>query len=152
VQDGDHIIESVKHKPKKPKRKKMARKFYREDNEAIPAIKFALSNPEGFTLITDPAQIKVLYVKQYQTRILDGSSTVQNFTADLYIDTLNGIYTDAQVFELESHTKSLHDDLNNGWWLTAQNTNTNLPLLGIYNLLMKEELQLLIDTYILDNY
>lgn len=130
----------------------MARKFYKEDNEAIPAIKFAVSNPEGFTLITDPAQIKVLYVKQYQTRISDGSSTVRNFTADLYIDTLNGVYTDDQVFELETHTKSLHDDLNNGWWLTAQNTNRNLLLLGIYDQDMKDELQILIDNYILENY
>ncbi len=151
AQDGDHTTESVNHKPK-PKRKKMARKFYKEDNEAIPAIKFTLTQPEGFTLITDPAQIKVLYVKQYQTRILDGSSTVQNFTADLYIDTLNGVYTDAQVFALESHTKNLHDDLNNGWWLTAQNTNRNLSLSGIYDDVMKDKLQLLIDTYILENY
>ena len=130
----------------------MYRRFYKEDDELIPAIKFALSKPAGFTEITDESEIKSLYLKQYQIRILDGNDCVQNFTADLYIDVLNGTYTDTDAFALENHIKDLYSELKNGWWLTAQNTNINLELLGIYDQIMKEEFQAIIDSYVSENY
>ena len=130
----------------------MPRKFYKEDNEAIPAIKFELSQPVGFTEITDQAEIKELYLRQYQYRILDGQEYVQDFTADTYIKVINGIYTDVEAFQLEAHIKDLYQELNNGWWLTAQNTNTNLALLGIYNQILKDEIQAKFDLYVSENY
>jgi len=130
----------------------MSRKFFKEDNEAIPAIKFELTAPVGFTEITDPAEIKQLYLLQYQTRINDGKYFVLDFTADMYINVINGIYTDIEVFELENHIKDIYDQLNNGFWLTAQNTNQNLSLLGIYTDQMKNEIQNTLDTYVFANY
>ncbi|MEK0370915.1 MAG: hypothetical protein QQN55_07155 [Nitrosopumilus sp.] len=130
----------------------MPRKFYKEDNEAIPAIKFELTQPIGFTEITDSAEIKELYLRQYQYRILDGQEYVQDFTADTYIKVINGIYTDQEAFQLEAHIKDLYQELNNGWWLTAQNTNTNLALLGIYNQILKDEIQAKFDLYVSENY
>lgn len=130
----------------------MPRKFYKEDNEAIPAIKFELSQPVGFTEITDSAEIKELYLRQYQYRILDGQEYVQDFTADTYIKVINGIYTDQEAFQLEAHIKDLYQELNNGWWLTAQNTNTNLELLGIYDQILKDEIQAKLDLYVSENY
>ena len=130
----------------------MPRKFYKEENEPIPAIKFALSKPAGFTEITDEAEIKSLYLKQYQIRILDGNNCVQNFIADLYIDVLNGTYTDTDAFALENHIKTLYSELNNGLWPTAQNTNINLALIGIYDQTMKDEFQAIIDSYVSKNY
>jgi len=59
---------------------KWTRKFYKEDNEAIPAIVFELSAPVGFTEITDNAEIKELYLIQYQSRIDDGKNWVLDFT------------------------------------------------------------------------
>ena len=130
----------------------MSRNFYKEDNEAIPAIKFELTAPVGFTEITDPAEIKQLYLLQYQTRINDGKYFVLDFTADMYINVINGIYSDIEVFELEGHIKDIYDQLNNGFWLTAQNTNQNLSLLGIYTDQMKNEIQNTLDTYVFANY
>ena len=130
----------------------MHRKFYKEDNEPIPAIKFEVSQPAGFTEITDSAEIKQLYLLQYQTRINDGKYFVLDFTADMYINVLNGVYTDAQVFELENHIKDIYDQLNNGFWLTAQNTNQNLALLGIYTDQLKTDIQIILDTYVSENY
>jgi len=130
----------------------MPRKFYKEDNEAIPAIKFELSQPIGFTEITNQAEIKELYLRQYQYRILDGQEYVQDFTANTYIKVINGIYTDQEAFQLEAHIKDLYQELNNGWWLTAQNTNTNLALLGIYNQILKDEIQAKFDLYVSENY
>ncbi len=130
----------------------MPRKFYIEDNQSIPAIKFSLTQPEGFTEITDLDEIRRLYVLEYNKRMLDGGDYVIRFTADRYIDVLNGIYTEQQAFDLESHTKDLFNELNNGLWLTAKNTNTNLSISGIYTQLMKDQIQLDIDNYISENY
>lgn len=130
----------------------MARKFYKENIENLPAIVFELSAPVGFTEITDSAEIKQLYLLQYQKRISDGKYFVLDFTADMYINVLNGVYTDAQVFELENHIKYIYDQLNNGFWLTAQNTNQNLGLLGIYTDQLKTDIQSILDSYVLENY
>jgi len=130
----------------------MARQFYKENDEQIPAILFVNEQPEGFTLITDADEIKQLYLGQYQQRIDDGKSWVLNFTADLYIDILNEVYNTNQVFELENHIKNIYDELNNGWWLSAQNTNKNLTLSGIYTQLLKDEIQSILDAYVNDNY
>jgi len=130
----------------------MARKFYKENNEAIPAIKFENSLPTGFTEITDETEIKRLYKIQYGYRISDGKNFVLDFTTEKYVDVLNGTYTEAEVFALENHIKDLYDQLNNGWWLTAQNTNSVLILDGIYNQAMKDSIQAIIDEYVTNNY
>jgi len=130
----------------------MPRKFYKEDNQALPAIKFELSKPIGYTEISDPSEIKTLYIQQYQYRISDGQEYFQDFTAETYIKVLNGIYTDVEAFQLEAHIKELYQELNNGCWLTAQNTNTNLELLGIYDQILKDEIQAKIDLYVSENY
>jgi len=130
----------------------MARKFYKENGESIPAIKFENSLPTGFTEITDETEIKRLYKIQYGYRISDGKSFVLDFTTDKYIDVLNGTNTEAEVFALENHIKDLYDQLNNGWWLTAQNTNNVLILDGIYNQTMKDSIQAVINEYVTNNY
>lgn len=132
----------------------MSRKFYIQDSVEVgePGILFELTQPTGYTEITDTDKIKELYQKQYHYRINDGKEYVLDFTSDRYIDLLNGKYTESDVFALESHIKNLYDQLNNGWWLTAQNTNTNLALSGIYDQAMKDEIQQVIDTYVINNY
>ena len=130
----------------------MPRKFYKENGEQIPDIVFELSAPAGFTEITDAAEIKTLYLERYQLRIEDGSSYVIDFTADVYVNVLNGVYSDIEAFELEAHIKELYSELNNGLWLTAKNTNSNLPLLGIYDQILKDEIQARLDAYVFENY
>ena len=130
----------------------MARKFYKEENELIPAIKFALTTPVGFTEITDVEEIKKLYLNKYINRIEGGKKYVLDFIVNIYIEILNGVYTDTEVFELESYLGELCGQLNNGCWLTAKNTNTNLSLSGIYTQTIKDEIQLEIDNYIDNEY
>ena len=130
----------------------MPRKFYKEDNEPIPAVKFEVTQPTGFTEITDAVEIKQLYIKQYNVRIEDGEVYILDFTADMYIDVINGVYTELEAFALEAHIKDLYAALNNGWWLTAQNINSNLILDGIYDDIMKNNIQEVIDTYVIENY
>jgi len=130
----------------------MARKFYSEDQVGGYAIMFELTQPVGYSEITDTAEIKKLYIRQYQLRKRDGIDFVLDFTADRYIDVLDSTYTEAEIFALESHIKELYDQLNNGWWLTAQNTNSSLSLSGIYNQAMKDSIQGIIDDYVTNNY
>jgi len=132
----------------------MARKFYIENNVSSgePSIKFELTKPSGFTEITDSETIKELYLIQYKYRINDGKEWVLSFTSDRYIDVLNEVYTEAEVFILESYIKNLQEQLNNGCWLTAQNTNSNLETSGIYNKSMKDEIQATLDSYVAENY
>jgi hypothetical protein len=136
----------------------MAKKFWIELNEDIPAIQFSITQPppsadgNDFAEITDPVKIKELYLQKYISRIEDGKKYVLDFTADRYIDVLNGVYTEAEAFELESHIKDIYVALNNGWWLTAKNANEILSLSGIYDQLMKDDIQSNLNTYITDNY
>ena len=135
------------------------KKFWEEvDAVNIPAIVFSETQPlpsadgKVFTEVTDSAKIKQLYLTQYSYRIDDGKDYVKDFTADRYIDVINGVYTSAEVFALEAHIKDLYSALGNGWWLTAQNINQNLILDGVYDTAMKSSIQSTIDTYVSDNY
>jgi len=130
----------------------MARKFYTEDSETIPAIKYANSKPVGFTLITDQELIHKLTKNRYDERASEGLIYYNNFRTDRYIDIINGVYTDTQVFELENHLKDLGIEIVSGNWLTAKNTLLNLTILGIFTQIMKDEITAFVDTYILDNY
>lgn len=137
----------------------MAKKFWKEvDAVNIPAIVFSDTQPppsadgKVFTEVTDSAEIKQLYLTQYAYRIDDGQDYIKNFTADRYIDVINEVYTEAEVFALEAHIKDLYSSLSNGWWLTAQNINQNLTLNGVYDSAMKSSIQSTIDTYVSDNY
>jgi len=128
------------------------RKFYKEDNESIPAIVYELSNPSGFTEITDNAELKSLYIGLYRQREIDGLNYFEDFRANLIMDIISGTYTDLEVFSLETHIKYLQDEIILGNWLTSQNINLNLSLSGIYDQVMKDEIQNYIDTYITNNY
>ena len=130
----------------------MARAFYKEDGEAIPAIQYVDGQPVGYTLVTDVDELRDLYIMQYRQRETDGKDWFEQFRADLMMDIIAGTYTPSEVFNLEQHLKSLTENIIAGSWLTAQSISTNLPLSGIYDQPMKDEMQLYIDTYVTNNY
>lgn len=128
------------------------RKFYKEDNESIPAIVYELTNPIGYTEITDNSELKILYIGLYKQREIDGINYFEDFRADLIMNIMDGTYTDLEVFALESHIKYLQDEIIIGNWLTSQNINLNLSLNGIYDQTMKDKIQNYINNYIATNY
>jgi hypothetical protein len=128
------------------------RKFYKEDNESIPAIVYELTNPIGYTEITDNSELKILYIGLYKQREIDGINYFEDFRADLIMNIMDGTYTDLEVFALESHIKYLQDEIIIGNWLTSQNINSNLSLNGIYDQTMKDKIQNYINNYIATNY
>ena len=130
----------------------MARKFYTEDGQSIPAIKFELTTPSGYTLVTDTTELKGLYVRKYNQRKGDGTYFYNSFRVDLYMELVAETYTDVQVFALESHLKDLGTLITEGNWLTAQSFITTLALSGIYDAAMKSTIKTVIDDYVTDEY
>ena len=130
----------------------MYRNFNKENNEKTPAIAYELNCPIGFVKITDNEQIKTLFISKYKERKEDGITYISDFASTRYIEILTGKYTSFEVFALEAHLKNVHNDLNNGWWLTANQNNLILPLSGIYDNEMKDIISLAINEYIIKNY
>jgi len=127
-------------------------KFYKEDNEAIPAILFQNTVPAGFTEVTDEAELKDLYIEKYKQQQIDGEDYYSDFQASLYLDVLNLTYTELEVFTFESYTNELSSQIRLGNWLTAKTTCSNLAISGIFDQVKKDEIQLYIDNYVLNNY
>ena len=130
----------------------MARQFYSENNEAIPAIKYEATPPIGFTEIIDSVVLHRLYLLKYAKAEIDGSAYYNKFRADLYLEIINGTRTAAEGFALESHLVELKAEIIGGNWLTAQNISQNLTLSGVYDQALKDEIQAEIDQYVTDNY
>lgn len=128
------------------------KKFYKENNQSLPAILFTDVIPSGFTEITNASEIRDLYIKQYKERKEDGENYYTETQAELYIDILNGVYTSVQVFEFEDHTSDLSKQIRTGNWLTAQSVVDALPISGIFDATKKSEIKSYIDDYVLLNY
>ena len=130
----------------------MARKFYSEDAEGGNAIKYVETQPAGFTKITSSDELINLHKRLYAQRKLDGHDYENEYMAKIYLKIIDGTHTPAEVFLLESHVSTLMHDVEVGSWMTAQSTNLNLPLEGIYDQAMKDDIQAYLDTYVSENY
>jgi len=130
----------------------MSRSFYIEDNEAMPAVKYEETQPTGYTLIADNTMLKDCYIKLYRKRAGDGVAWFEEFRADLMMKILDSTYTPAEVFLLEQHLEHLTANVIGGNWLTAQYFAAALPLSGIFDQTMKDEIEAVIAAYIAENY
>lgn len=130
----------------------MAKKWYIEDDEQLPAIVHSETQPEGYSLLTNEATILSQIEKAYKVRELDGSSFYNSFRSRLMREIELGNITPTDAFLVESHLKELKDNLITGNWLTAQSINASLPLSGIYDQDLKDEIQEGIDLYVANNY
>ena len=118
----------------------MAKKFYTEDNEAIPSIVFKDTKPSGFTEITDQAELSRLYLKQNNKLKEDGKEYTANFKVvsfgvsyrdgTLSDSSVDYLYTklaqiilrledgnwDSALYYLNNHLNTIsQDDINNGY-------------------------------------
>jgi hypothetical protein len=130
----------------------MSKKFYKEDGQVIPAILYEDSIPLDFTEVTDESELKYLYTQKYKQQKIDGENYYLSFQAQLYLDVVNGIHTDLEVFEFEDYTNELSNQISRGNWLTAQTTCSNLATSGIFDTTKKAEVQAEIDDYVTNNY
>ena len=126
--------------------------YYKENIINRPAIMFEETQPLGFTLITDHDTLVDLHFERYTKAKNDGIDFSTRFQAKLYIMLINGLVTLTETDALQSYLSDLRKDLEGGDWLTAQGRNQTIELNGIYDQALKDEIQLGIDTYILNNY
>jgi len=130
----------------------MARRYYKEINQAIASIVFENEQPENFNLITDYDERKRLHSKRYKGAEKDGLQYFHDFQAELYIGIVDGDYMASDVVALQSHLKIVSGEIKEGSWLTAQLTLPTIPLSGIFDQAMKDKIQSDIDNYVLENY
>ncbi len=128
------------------------RKFYQENNEEIPAIKFQESQPTGYSLVVDPVQLENLHAERYEQNREAGIDYYNHFQAKLYIDITTEIYTVPEVVALETHLEKVSNEIKAGSWLTAQNTIVGVSLSGIFDQVMKDKIEGEINTYVVENY
>jgi len=130
----------------------MARKFYKEINQAFPSIAFEVEAPKGFEAITDLQERKRLHTKRYNDLERDGVAYFHLFQAKLYIDILDGDKEALEVLALQNHLKVISEEIKEGSWLTAQLTLPSIPLSGIFDQEMKDTIQSDLNNYVSDNY
>jgi len=96
-------------------------KFYKEDNEEIPAIKYTDTQPVGFTEITNQEELVILYLNLNKKLKHDGAQYVAEFKVStfgfLYRD---GILLDANVDYLYNKLTQLLLRLEDGNWNSAK--------------------------------
>jgi len=130
----------------------MARRFYKEINQAFPSIVFEVAKPDGFALITDDIELHKLHEQKYRDKKKEGEDYHIAIQADMYLKILSGTYTPVEAFAFESHTSTLSHQIVSGSWLTAQSVCAALPESGIFDTVKKQEIQDYIDNYVTDNY
>ncbi len=128
------------------------KKYYIEDNEALPAIQYCETQPEGYTEITDADTLLHLTIKDYLVKEKDGHEFYNTFRSRLLLEIKAGNITPEEAFTVEGYLKDVKDNLITGNWLTAQYVCNALPLSGIFTQALKDEILSGITTYINANY
>jgi len=124
------------------------RNFY---TDITGAIAFESAAPSGYSLVTG-SLLDNLWIAKYEERREDGQRYYTETQASLYLSILNGTYTSTEVFDFESYTSQLADQIFKGDWYTAQTTCSDLPTSGIFDTTKKAEIQAEIDDYVTNNY
>lgn len=130
----------------------MAKKYYIESDQDIPAIQYCEGQPEGYTEITDGAMLLDLTMKDYKKKEADGHDFYNTFRSRLLLVLKSGAVTPTDAFTLEGYLSGVKDNLISGNWMTAQYICNALPLSGIFTEELKAEILTGITTYITTNY
>jgi len=132
----------------------MAKKFYEESNEAIPAIQFIEegSEPAGWVEVTNADRINTLTKKLYLQRELDGRNLYENIRAKLAKDFNSGSLTLAEAHFIETKLVNAKSFLLTGDWATAQHELSLLVVEGAYTQELHDDINLNISNYMALNY
>ncbi len=104
----------------------MERKFYKEDNQAIPEIIYSETQPpvnsdgNSYTEITDQNELDDLYFKLNKKLIKDGKDYVSRFKVENFsVKYREGLITDQNVDYLYNKLSQLLIRLEDGSWKAA---------------------------------
>lgn len=130
----------------------MAKKYYIENIEVLPAIVYAIECPEGYTEIEDQAKLLELTKKDYLIKEKDGQDFYNTFRSRLMMAIRAGEILASDAFAIETYLSSVKDNLISGNWLTAQYICEGLAYQGIFDEALKTEILTGITNYINNNY
>jgi hypothetical protein len=130
----------------------MAKNYYIEDNEVLPAVQYCETKPEGYTLITDQAQLLKLTMQDYYQKEKDGKDFYNNFRSRLMLGIKSSTIVPADAYAAELHLADIKDNLISGNWMTASYLTSNKALAGIFTQELKDEILAGINGYIAANY
>ena len=132
----------------------MAKKFYEENNEAIPAVQFIEEGqqPAGWVEVTNADRINTLTKKLYLQRELDGRNLYENIRAQLAEDFNSGSLTLADAHFIETKLINAKSFLLTGDWATAQYELSLLVIEGAYTQELHDDINLNITNYMTLNY
>jgi len=132
----------------------MAKKFYEENNEAIPAVQFIEEGqqPAGWVEVTNADRINTLTKKLYLQRELDGRNLYENIRAQLAEDFNSGSLTLADAHFIETKLINAKSFLLTGDWATAQFELSLLVIEGAYTQELHDDINLNITNYMNLNY
>ena len=132
----------------------MAKKFYEENNEAIPAVQFIEEGqqPLGWVEVTNADRINTLTKKLYLQRELDGRNLYENIRAQLAEDFNSGSLTLADAHFIETKLINAKSFLLTGDWATAQFELSLLVIEGAYTQELHDDINLNITNYMTLNY
>lgn len=130
----------------------MAKKYYTEDNEPLPAIIYAETQPTGFSLIADAEKVLFLTKKRYEGYEKDGKDFYNGFRSNLYLEIVAGNVAASDAFIVEGYLKDVKDNLITGNWMTARHLCNSLATQGIFTQTLKDTILAGMDAYITENY
>lgn len=130
----------------------MAKKYYKEDDEDIPAIKYADAEPSGYTLIEGAAELLKLTKDTYRQRRSDGLEYVNTCLSIWRTKIMDSTYTEQQVADLEVYLSLMLGQVQCGAWKTGKDVLSGLALSGIFDQDMKDDIGDQLDIYITENY
>lgn len=127
----------------------MVKKFYKEDNEPIPDIKFLEegTQPAGFTEITDIDEIKSQYKKIYHERAKHGLELYNDIRVDLATEFNTGEMTEADAYFIEKKLIDAKSFLLTGNWVMARHELDQLTIEGAYTQGIHDSIKLKVDDY-----
>lgn len=130
----------------------MARKYYIEQNENIPAIVYEENAPDGFIELTDNDMLSIEIKKTYELRRKDGISYCDNYRANLMMLYSSGQLSESEALHICSKIAQTQNELRNGDWIEARESCENIVLDLIFTMSMKQDMLDYINSYILGMY
>ena len=130
----------------------MAKRYYKEFNQAIASIVFTEEKPADFNLIDDYGERVRLHTKRYKRTQEDGVLYFHEFQAKMYISIIDGVNSPEDVVMMQTHLKLISSELKEGSWMTAQATLPSIQLSGLFDQEMKDQIQSDINNYVTENY
>lgn len=132
----------------------MAKKFYEENNEPIPAVRFLEegSQPVGWVEVTSADRINTLTKKLYLQREQDGRALYDDIRAQLAKDFNSGELTLSDAHFIETKLVNAKSFLLTGDWATAEYELSLLVIEGAYTQELHDDINLNISNYMTLNY